>query len=91
MATEKIPNDGTLDMHIKKKITELYNRGDNCLNYDNSVPSFLDCAKKSIIHAIAINITCMTPDLKYLLIDDVLATSKPLCSTKEERYNHSGL
>jgi hypothetical protein len=87
MATEKIPNDGNLDMHIEKKITEHYNRGDNCHDYDNSVLSFLDCAKKSIVDVIAINITCMTPDLKYMLANVVLATSKPLCTTREERYN----
>jgi hypothetical protein len=87
MATEKISNDDSMDMHVEKKITELYNRGDNCFDYDNSVQTFLDCAKKSIVHAIAVNITCMTPDLRYLLANDILATSKPLCATKYERYN----
>jgi hypothetical protein len=82
MATEKIPNDGNLDMHIEKKITEIYSRGSNCRIYDNSVLSFLDCSKKSIVDIIEANITCITPDLKYLLAG---VSSKPLCTTSNER------
>jgi hypothetical protein len=82
MATEKIPNDGSLDMHVEKKINEIYRRGNNCRIYDNSVFSFLDCAKKSIVDIIEANITCITPDLKYLLNN---VSSKPLCTTSDER------
>jgi hypothetical protein len=86
MATENIPSKGSLDMHVEKKITDSYNRGDNCREYDDSVLSFLDCAKKPIVDAIATNITCIPPDMKYLLANVTLASRKPLCITVEERW-----
>ncbi len=84
LATVVVSGDAHGDLHLEKKITEVYDKGGNCLN-NFKMTEFIDCAKYAIYEKAVRTINCTAPDLKGLFDSADALFKKPPCANDNER------
>ena len=84
LATANVPGKLEGDLHLQKRVKEVYDMGGNCRN-DISMSSFLKCAKDVIYDGMDKVLNCTTPDLVGLFDAGDNLSHKALCKTTGER------
>ena len=86
IASEKVPATFQGDIHIEKKMNEVYDRGANCHQY-NETFTFLDCAKAKVREKVLAKINCTIPDLEWGLFESKKdLAGKAVCATPDDRF-----